>query len=45
MIVQYLRNAYLTPPTDGADGRPDPLIPTLSPYLTSNTTHDELARR
>jgi starch phosphorylase len=35
MIVQYLRNAYLTLPTDGPDGHPDPLIPALSPYMTA----------
>jgi glycogen phosphorylase len=38
MLVQYLRNAYLTRATDEPDGRPDPLIPALAPFLSANAT-------
>jgi starch phosphorylase len=35
MLVQYLRNAYLTAATDDAAGHPDPVLPTLAPFLTA----------
>jgi glycogen phosphorylase len=38
MLVQYLRNAYLTRATDEPDGRPDSLIPALVPYLSTDAT-------
>jgi starch phosphorylase len=35
MVVQYLRNAYLTAATDTPDGHPDTLIQALAPFLTA----------